>query len=565
MELDFFKMAMWLMGGLALFLFGMDQMVKGLLVVAGDRMKALLATLTTNRVSGALTGAGVTAVIQSSSVTTVLTVGFVSAGLMSVTQAASVIMGANLGTTITAQIVAFKITHFALLMIAVGFFMQFMAKNYQTKGVGGLVLGLGLLFFGMNIMSEGMEPLRAYTPFLNLMKEMNNPLYAVVVAALFTAAVQSSSATIGIIIVMASNGFISLPAGIALAMGANIGTTITAMLASIGKSTEAKQTSLIHLLFNALAVIIWLPLIDQLSHWAIWIEQLFASAGELSQNLPREIAHANTLFNLLSLLLFLPFISVFVWAVNRLIPIEVESASANQFHTSYLDKSFVATPSVAMDSVELELRDFQKQQHLFYNRMVALVSEPNMDKVSRESANIQKFRDYEKEILNYMGLIGQVSLSPTEQQRHIRLITVMHNLQSMNQTMNHSIYYVINQMLEKSVKPSPTMLSLVGKLTNEVAKALDKSLLSVLEDSNEYAHEVIAMKSTINHTIQEALQHQLKQFKPDETRIMLFRYEMQLVEGFKQLFTLAKRTAHLQLEREKPLATPVESVTAQVD
>lgn len=224
-------------------------------------MKNILAKLTTNRVMGAITGAGVTAVIQSSSITSVLTVGFVSAGLMTVGQAAGVIMGANLGTTITAQVIAFKVTYFALLMIVVGFAIQFFSKLNRKIAIGRLIMGLGLIFFGMNIMSEGMAPLKDYQPFLNLMIEMQNPIYGILVGFLFTALVQSSSATIGIIIVMASNGFLTLPAGIALAMGANVGTTVTALLATIGKSREAKRTGYIHLLFNILGVLIFLPFI----------------------------------------------------------------------------------------------------------------------------------------------------------------------------------------------------------------------------------------------------------------------------------------------------------------
>jgi len=243
---------MQLFGGLALFLFGMEQMSDSLKAVAGEKMKTILSKLTTNRVSGALTGALVTAVIQSSSVTTVLVVGFISAGLMSMSQSIGVIMGANIGTTITAQIVAFKVTKYALLMISVGFTMLFFSQQHKIKQYGGMLMGLGLVFFGMGVMSEAMHPLRSYQPFLDLMVNMSNPLLGILVAAAFTALVQSSSATTGIVIVMASQGFISLPAGIALAFGANIGTCVTALLAAIGKPREALRAAAVHVLFNVL-------------------------------------------------------------------------------------------------------------------------------------------------------------------------------------------------------------------------------------------------------------------------------------------------------------------------
>ncbi len=231
-------MTMELLGGLALFLYGMTQMEVGLKAVAGERMKSILAKLTVNRFAGVGTGAVVTAVIQSSSVTTVLLVGFISAGLMSLPQSVGVIIGAKIGTTITGQIVAFKITKAALAMVAIGFGMLFVSKNEKIKAYGGMLMGLGLVFFGMHVMGEAMHPLRSYQPFLDLMQTMTNPLLAVLVSAIFTGIIQSSSATTAIIIVMASQGFISLDAGIPLVMGANIGTCVTALLAaSIGVLT----------------------------------------------------------------------------------------------------------------------------------------------------------------------------------------------------------------------------------------------------------------------------------------------------------------------------------------
>lgn len=551
--MDWFQMAMWLAGGLAMFLFGMDHMVNGLLIVAGDHMKNLLAKLTTNRVMAALTGAGVTAVIQSSSVTTVLTVGFVSAGLMSVSQAAGVVMGANLGTTITAQIVAFKITNFALLMIAVGFFMEFSGKLQKTKAIGKLIMGLGLIFFGMNIMSEGMTPLRSYEPFLDLMLDMQNPFLAILIAAVFTALVQSSSATIGIVIVMASNGFLSLPAGIALAMGANIGTTITAMLATIGKSKEALRTALIHVQFNVLAVLIWLPFIPDLAQAVTAFMNYEASTQGLSElallaeRTPREIAHANTLFNLMSLILFLPLIPVFLWVVHKLVPRTEDEHSAHDIKAENLDPTFINTPSVAFDAVFLELENYQKRQSLFYKRMVALIADPKFEKLTKEMANIQKFRNYQQEVLRYLGQIGQGTLTDTEQQTYTQLMTVLHSLESMNIAMRDSVFDVLMQMVENKIQPSDTMLELVGQLTNEVGKAMEKSLLSVINKDSDMAYEVFASKQTIDHLIQEALNHQMRHLHASEKRLMVFRYEMRMVEGFKQLYSMSKRIARMYL------------------
>ena len=236
--IDWFTLGMGLFGGLAMFLFGMEQMSDGLKAAAGDSLKEVLARLTKNRFMGALTGAFVTTVLNSSSVTTVLVVGFVSAGFMSLTQSIGVIMGANIGTTITAQIVAFNVTQYALVMIAIGFLMMFTGKAEKTRHYGSIAMGLGMVFYGMGVMGEAMQPLQNYQPFLDLMIRMENPLLGILVGAVFTGLVQSSSATTGIAIVMASSGLITLPAGIALAFGSNIGTCVTAILASLGKPVE---------------------------------------------------------------------------------------------------------------------------------------------------------------------------------------------------------------------------------------------------------------------------------------------------------------------------------------
>ena len=551
-HLDWFTMLMWLTGGLALFLYGMEQLVKGLLVVAGNQMKNLLAKLTTNRVMGALTGAGITAVIQSSSVTTVLTVGFVSAGLMSVSQSAGVIMGANLGTTITAQVIAFKVTNFALLMVAVGFAIQFFGKLNIKKATGQLIMGLGLIFFGMNVMSDGMAPLRDYQPFLDLMLQMQNPLLAIVVGLVFTALIQSSSATLGIIIVMASNGFLTLPAGLALAMGAHVGTTVTAMLATIGKSREARRSGLIHLQFNLFGVVLLFPFIPEISQFAAYISSHDAlvdvtDMSYLAAHTPREIANANTLFSLICLLIFLPFSSVFIWFVYKLVPIIDEEKGGIEFNPEFLDETFLTTPNMAMQAVQMEIERYQQKQSLFYKRVVNLIQTPNIDKLSKEDLNIQRFRSYQRKILSYVGRLGQLELTDAEQAKYIKLMSVIHSMESMLESIEFNIFQVLHNMAQTQTKPSDTMNQLVGQLSTEVGKSMDSALLSIAKEDQELAMSVIAVKPKIDLLLQDALKHQVKRFQPTEERLNIFRYEMQLIDGFKQLHTLCKRIARLEL------------------
>jgi phosphate:Na+ symporter len=227
-----------LAGGLALFLYGMVIMTNSLKSVAGDKLSGFLTKMTKNRLTAMTAGAGITSIIQSSSITTVLIVGFVSAGLMEFSKTLGIILGANIGTTITAQIIAFKITDAALIIVAIGYLISAITKSKKLKNFGTIFLGLGLIFLGMNIMSQATMPLRNYQPFIEIMQSTTLPVYGILLGAIFTALVQSSSATTGVVIVLASQGLINIENSIALIIGANIGTCFTAFLAAIGKPEQ---------------------------------------------------------------------------------------------------------------------------------------------------------------------------------------------------------------------------------------------------------------------------------------------------------------------------------------
>ena len=308
-SIDFVVMTMGLLGGLALFLHGMELMSESLKAVAAGRMRQLLGTVTGNRFLAAMTGAGVTAIIQSSSVTTVLSVGFVSAGVMTLAQAIGVIMGADIGTTITAQIIAFKVTKYALGMIALGFLGGHDQKTRAYSSLRHDDHGSGrVLRHGDDVRLH--EPLRSYDPFINLMQSMSNPLLGILLGAAFTALVQSSSATLGVIIALGSQGLISLDAGTALVMGANIGTCVTAMLAAIGKPKEAVRAALAHVVIKVIMVGLWLPFMGQLEAIAMWMSPVsdpsLTGADRLAAEIPRQVANVHTALNVVG-------ISILIW------------------------------------------------------------------------------------------------------------------------------------------------------------------------------------------------------------------------------------------------------------
>lgn len=549
MTLNWFEMSMQLLGGLALFLYGLDMMIKGLLAVAGEKMKNFMSKLTTNRITGAISGAVVTGVIQSSSATTVLVVGFVSAGFITVTQAASIIMGANLGTTMTAQIVAFKVTNLALLMVAFGFLMSFLDRTSKQKSLGQLIMGLGLVFFGMNVMGDGMAPLKSYEPFLELMQELQNPFYGILVGFIFTALVQSSSATIGIVIVMAASGLITLPAGIALAMGADIGTCITAILAALGKTRDALRAALIHVSFNVLGVVIWLPFLGTLAALAIAISPSeLHSINAISQDIPREIANANTLFKLSALLLFLPMIPLFVWFVYKLVPVLPEESHSKEIKPLFLDDSLASSANLAFGNLRMELANFKDEFAKFFAHVIRYSENTQLSQLAFEDNSLVRLKHYQKAILEYLGKISRADLDEAQQAYYVKMITLVNTLSIILETIDYNLLKTKHEAISLKLKPSKTMEELMDTLAKEVAKAIDNALVSLHDDQADKAVLVVTAKPTINHLIEQALAHQAKNFQATEDRMQIFRFEMQIVEGLKTLFFEAKRIAKLNIK-----------------
>ncbi|WP_028044629.1 Na/Pi cotransporter family protein [Candidatus Stoquefichus massiliensis] len=302
-----------LLGGLALFLYGMTMMSNGLELAAGNKMKSILEKLTTNRFLGVGVGALITALIQSSSATTVMTVGFVNAGLMKLENAVWVIMGANIGTTITGQLIALDITALAPVIAFIGVALIAFFKSKKLDAIGTIAAGLGILFMGMEMMSGAMAPLRSSPEFVSIVSNFENPLIGIAVGALFTAIIQSSSASVGILQALAMSGVITLPSAIYVLFGQNIGTCITAVLASIGTGRNAKRTTILHLSFNIIGTAIFV-LVSMVTPFAHWMQALTPS------NIPAQIANVHTVFNVVTTLLLLPFGKQLVQLTYKILP-----------------------------------------------------------------------------------------------------------------------------------------------------------------------------------------------------------------------------------------------------
>ncbi len=540
-------MGMQLFGGLALFLFGMEQMADALKAVAGNRMKTILAKLTSNRFMGAITGAFVTAVIQSSSVTTVLVVGFITAGLMSMAQSVGVIMGANIGTTITAQIVAFKVTKAALLMIGVGFSMLFTSKSERTRHYGAMLMGLGLVFFGMSVMSDAMKPLRTYQPFLDLMIQMENPLIGILIAATFTGLIQSSSATTGIVIVMASQGFITLPAGIALAFGANIGTCVTAMLASIGKPREAVRAAAVHVLFNVAGVVVWFMFIPQLAHLVTMISPThpeLSGVDRLGAETPRQIANAHTIFNVANTLIFIGFSTQFARLVEWLIPDRPIEEEGLMVSAKYLEPELLSTPALALDRVRMEVLHMGDVVKVMLDEIMPAILSGNKETL----ASVQRMDDevdiLYAQILEYMGQISKGSLTEEQTHEFLNLMEALTDLENIGDIIETNLVELGRSRIDHSVSISaPTQKVLTG-FHELLKRALSGAIQAVSQNNKEVAKVVIDMKDEITAMADSAAAHQAARLVAEEpNRIPAYTIEIDIIEKQKRIYYFAKRMA----------------------
>ncbi|MGE4344911.1 MAG: Na/Pi cotransporter family protein [Geoalkalibacter sp.] len=357
------------LGGLGLFIFGMRTMSEGLQKIAGERLRRILAALTNNRIVGTLVGIGVTALIQSSSATTVMVVGFVNAGLMSLVQSIGVVLGANIGTTVTAQLIAFKITHLALPAIGIGAGLKiFSRKNRKFMYTGEVLLGFGLIFFGLSVMKDAFDPIKDSEYFRQLFLLIgDNHLLGVLLGAILTMIVQSSSATIGITLALASSGLLTFEASVALILGENIGTTITANLAALGTNLAARRTALAHFLFNSLGVVymlilfpFFLSIISAITpgeaDLVIQTQQQAQQFGmELGDKpyIARHIANTHTLFNVINTLIFLPLVGVLATITTWLIrgtEVQVD------LRPKFIDMRVLNTPPIALGQARAETR-----------------------------------------------------------------------------------------------------------------------------------------------------------------------------------------------------------------
>jgi phosphate:Na+ symporter len=396
-----YKMLIGLFGGLGLFLYGMNVMSDGLENAAGDKLKKILEKVTSNRFVAVVVGTIVTIVVQSSSATTVMVVGFVNAGLLNLAQAAGIIMGANIGTTITAQLAAFKLTAQAPVFIGIGAAIVLFSKGKKHREIGNIILGFGMLFLGMALMGDAMKPLRSSEGFLALMDYVGDHwVLGILLGLAMTAILQSSSATTAILVAMAGlQGVIDMKVALPFILGCNIGTCITAMLASIGTNKTAHKAAIFHLVFNLLGTILFLPLIGTLARI---VEAI--SPGDIQ----RQVANAHTIFNIGNTLVLIPFIGYLVALVNRIIPGEDE---VEVMGVKYIDDRLLETPVIAVGQM---IKETARMANLAKENLeVSMMAFRDNDEslVQKVYENEKLINLLEQEITNYLVKLSNTELS----------------------------------------------------------------------------------------------------------------------------------------------------------
>ncbi len=517
-----------LLGGLAIFMHGMTVMTDALKDAAGSRMKGFLKNMTRNRWTSLLAGTGITAVIQSSSVTTVLAVGFVSAGLLTFQSTMGVILGANIGTTITAQIIAFKVTSAAWLMVATGYLFSVIFSKRRWKEIGTIVMGLGLVFLGMNVMSEATEPLKSYEPFVQLMEGLDNYFPGIIIGLVFTALVQSSSATTGVVIILASQQLLSVEGGIAIVLGANIGTCITAVLSALGKPRDAMRVAFSHVIFNVAGVLLWLAFIDQLAD----------IVGAISEHdSARQIANAHTIFNVVNTIIFIWLVNPLARLVLWLIP-KREKPEISIFPE--LHEFFLENPSMAIELAGESIHKLGKRTLAIVENGLKVALYGNSEQLGNLRKKDRKVDRGHAEILVFLQKIQGLKLTESEVKNLERLVEAANVLELTADLITTQLVEAAEHRIDQDFTQNPeTVLKLTGMYQISV-RAFESALL--LLHGEDPVDPLSIDKEYFKESLMEVRSYLLARLATNEQdRIAKYRFESELLEVIRRLHALARR------------------------
>jgi len=545
-SLPVIPMLIGLAGGLALFLHGMTMMSNAMRAMAGSQLKTIMAKLARNRFSALLTGMGITSIVQSSTVTTLIAIGFVSAGVLTLAQALGVIMGAAVGSAVTTQIIAFDISNLSYVLTAAGFALSLWKSRRIASLTGTVIMGLGVLFIGLGLMSDFMRPLRTYQPFLELMASMTNPLLGILMGAVFTAVVNSSTATLGVIIALASQGLIPLEAGIALVFGANIGTTITALLASIGQPRTALHAAVGQVAFKLVLVLVWLPLmglLEQITRAVSPSAEGLALAEQLAYEVPRQVANVHMIVNLSTVLLLLPFTNLMAALIVRVFGEEPPPAPEHDLAPE-LNAVLFEVPPLALDAARREVQHLGERVADQFDAVFPAIIEERQDAFDAAVAAEALVDQHHAAIVAFVEKLLQPDMPRELCRTAIDLVEAADYLESIGDLIEKEMIPLYRRHAARGTTLDPRARENLRALGEAIGRELRRALDAVAKADQPLARALLEAKPHIRSL--ERIAMDLPIDPPDAAagaRRLPTVFERELAESLRRIYSLVRRFA----------------------
>ena len=521
------EIAISLIAGLGMFLYGMNVMGDGLQKAAGDKLKKIIEMLTTNRIMGVLVGAVVTGIIQSSSATTVMTVGFVNAGIMTLKQAIGIIMGANIGTTVTAQLVSFSIEEYAPIAIGIGVLFWLFSKNTTVKNFSEILIGFGILFVGMNFMKAAAAPVSEMQSVHNAMLYLSrNPLLGVLAGFMITGTIQSSSASIGILIVLASQGVLPITAALPVLYGDNIGTCVTSLLSTIGASRNSKRTALMHLCFNVIGTILFIVVLSRP------IIRIVENVDPT--NVPRQIANAHTLFNLVNVVILLPFSNYIVKLAYKLVPLNEEDEDEKLATTKFLDDRMLETPSIALSNTVDEIIRMASRSTRSLNYAYDSIKSGSDELRSKSFDYEQIVNSLQYDITNFLFKLTTRNLSDAER---IKTDVLFHIVNDIERVGDHAenIAEISQELSDKNVVFSEEAIKELDLIFDIASNNFYDSITAIKTNNLELAETVAQREKKVDLLEQSARNSHMARLHEESCSVEAGIYFLDIISNLERI------------------------------
>lgn len=560
---------MGLLGGITFLLYGLDKMTSSFKALAGRKLKYVLGKLTTNRFSSLLTGAGVTAIVQSSAATTVMVVGFISAKLMTLPQSLAVILGADIGTTLTVQLIAFKLSQYALVLIIIGFIIKSLSRRESVWNIGRVFMAIGMIFFGIFLISESMAMLQTLEPVRKTMATIQNPFAGILIGFAITALMQSSAAALAIVIAVADQGLLSVSAAFYLVLGCNMGTCLTAAIASMKSNQDGQRAAAAHAIFKfsgaAFFIILYLGLNEYIVRGLMQLD--IGGQATIDTVNPRQIAHMHTIFNLTLAVLFLPFINPIAKGLKKLIKTKKPKwrIEAQHLNTFLLD-----TPGLALNAVRIETALMCSRIKKSLKKAPEIVLDGEIDQLAKMKNEERNIDALYSQIIHYLGQLSTRNLTKDESRQLVWLMNSVNRLETISDLIGEELYQIGQKRHKKSYHIQKTARSHILNISDAASKALKYSTKAIGSFEVELAKNAKAIdKLEFQKLVDKAHKHQTKRIISEASKNLKdYSVETDIIDKLQRIFfhsrKMAKDTLVLLEEREgKKTKKTIESEIAE--